>query len=197
MNSPITVDLNGSLAIRARAGGEGPQSTTELILSNSTRTGDPLRFNTNRQYLDRALRLGFREFWLCGADVAACGRDAHRAYVWAVLSQDGAVPHDDSTTRIESPPDSAPPAAPSVPRRTPLPHHRAQSPATSEVDPTHPPEPAQPPSPFAQIEILRATLRQALQQTGELLATLKRPKKQPRLVESTLASLRELQTSGV
>ena len=52
-NLPVTVDLNGAAAIRAQSD-EG-QQPTEVFLSSSTASGEAIRFNTNRRYLDRAL----------------------------------------------------------------------------------------------------------------------------------------------
>ena len=45
-NAPVTVDLNGQVAVRAR-GPEG-DATTELVLSRSSYGGTPVRFQTNR-----------------------------------------------------------------------------------------------------------------------------------------------------
>ena len=43
---------------------------------------------------------------------------------------------------------------------------------------------------------LKQSLRETLTQTSELIRTLKRQKKQSRLVDSTLKSLKELQQAG-
>ena len=48
-------------------------------------------------------------------------------------------------------------------------------------------------SPVEQAEALRDSLKEALGKTRELIRALKRQKKQTRAVESTLASLRQLQ----
>ena len=61
-NAPVTVDLNGVVAIRAIA--EDQSNPTELVLSNSRRIGDELRFNTDRKFLTRAAELGFRDIQL-------------------------------------------------------------------------------------------------------------------------------------
>ena len=47
-----------------------------------------------------------------------------------------------------------------------------------------------------QAETLKASLREALAETTELARALKRHRKRAKIVESTLASLRELQTTG-
>ena len=51
----------------------------------------------------------------------------------------------------------------------------------------------EPVSPLAAAEALRDSLKQSLVCTRELIASLRKRKKQSRLVESTLASLRQLQ----
>jgi hypothetical protein len=38
--------------------------TTELLLTNATLSGQPLRIDMNREFLARALKLGFRELQL-------------------------------------------------------------------------------------------------------------------------------------
>ena len=48
-----------------------------------------------------------------------------------------------------------------------------------------------------QAETLRDSLQESLSQSRELIAALKRQKKQSRLMKSTLASLRQLQTVEV
>jgi hypothetical protein len=72
-NAPVTVDLNGRVAVRAR--GEEPQPT-ELILARSGYTGAPVRFSTNREYLGRALALGLGTIHIAGGGSA--GRRAGR-----------------------------------------------------------------------------------------------------------------------
>ncbi len=47
--------------------------------------------------------------------------------------------------------------------------------------------------PLAQAEALRDSLRDVLLKTGDLIATLKRQRRQTKIVQSTLASLKELQ----
>ena len=49
-------------------------------------------------------------------------------------------------------------------------------------------------SPLEQAEALRDSLKDALDKTRDLIRVLKRQKKTSRIVESTLASLRQLQT---
>jgi hypothetical protein len=52
------------------------------------------------------------------------------------------------------------------------------------------------PTPIEQAVALKVSLRETLSATNELIRTLKRQKKQSRLVASTLQSLKELQVAG-
>jgi hypothetical protein len=199
-NQPVTLDLNGEVVVRAK--GEDKQPVTELALVNSTRSGDVIRMNTNRVLFARALSLGFRQVRFIAADQPAFCRDESRTYVWAPLGVDGAVKSAKNTNRIESPHRPAPRGvakAKPIARRTTPPmtetnsntngngngHKRAVPTAASEAETT---------SPIEQAEALRDSLKDALDKTRDLIRTLKRQKKQSRIVESTLASLRQLQT---
>jgi hypothetical protein len=99
-NHPVTVDLDGTVAIRARA--ETQRQPTELLLSNSTCSGAPMRINTNREYLVRAVKLGFDRVHLYTPKVLVMCRDEHRCYVWALLSPDSAIPPSMDAIRIAS-----------------------------------------------------------------------------------------------
>ncbi len=100
-NLPITVDLNGTVAIRAKSASR--PKPTELILANSTPIGEPMRINMNRQYLARAVKLGFDEVQLYNPKVPVSCRDEYRSYVWALLSPTSAIPPADDVIRVESP----------------------------------------------------------------------------------------------
>ena len=97
----ITLDMNGQIAIRAR-GDDQPQPT-ELLLSQSERFGDPLRINTDRRYLARALRLGVRELLFYAANAPVQCTDETRHYLWAVLEPDSAIKPSAKAIRIAAP----------------------------------------------------------------------------------------------
>ena len=195
-NEPVTLDLNGEVVVRAK--GEDKQPLTELALVNSIRSGDVIRMNTNRGLLARALALGFRQLRFMAPDQPAFCRDENRAYVWAPLGVDGAIPSAKNTNRIESPRQSAPEA---VAKATPT--TRRQVPPMTESNNNGNGRKSAAPAPateaengsaIEQAEALRDSLKDTLDKTRELIRTLKRHKKQSRIVESTLASLRQLQT---
>ena len=54
LNSPATIDMNGKVAIRARASDQS--QITELVLDRSSYAGPAIRINTNRNFLKRAIR---------------------------------------------------------------------------------------------------------------------------------------------
>lgn len=60
--SPVTVDLNGCVTVRAEE--ENHSNPTELVRCNLRWIGDGVVFNTNRNFLNRAAELGFREIYL-------------------------------------------------------------------------------------------------------------------------------------
>ena len=61
-SAPVTVDLNGVVAIRA-ADEEGSKAV-DLVLDNSRYDGNRLRFQADRSYLLRAIQLGSRDVYL-------------------------------------------------------------------------------------------------------------------------------------
>ena len=97
----VTLDMNGQIAIRAR--GEDQPQPTELLLSQSERVGDPLRISTDRRYLARALRLGFRELLFYAANAPVQCTDETRHYLWAVLEPDSAIKPSAKAIRIAAP----------------------------------------------------------------------------------------------
>ena len=82
-NGPVTLDLNGAVVVRAKST-EQP-APTDLVLRNSRRWGAELKVSSNREFLKRALRLGFREIHFRDDEAPAFCRDARRGYVWALL----------------------------------------------------------------------------------------------------------------
>jgi len=99
-NHPVTVDLNGSVAIRAK--GEGQDQPTELVLSKSNRFGKPVRLNTNRRFLAHAIKLGFRTMHIFGPESPVLCQDQHRSYVWALLASSSAIKPSKDAIRIET-----------------------------------------------------------------------------------------------
>jgi len=200
LNQSVTVDLNGQVVLRARA--EGSKVPTELVLNRSTASGENLRFVTNRQYLARAIKLGFRELCLYGNESPAQAVSDNRDYVWALLSADEAIKPNGKAVRIASddgqPPSCSPVPSPSIRRVTAMSKSTIpQNPAADEAANGNGNGNGQVDASSAtdlieQAEALRSTLRTATSQVSELISALKQQKKTTKSVQSALATLRQL-----
>lgn len=99
-NSPVTVELNGSIAVRAK--GQTAAQPTELVLARSAWSGQPVRMQMNRMYLARAFELGFSELDFFEPQSPIVARGGTRSYVWAPLDPDSAIQPADDAVRIVS-----------------------------------------------------------------------------------------------
>ena len=202
-NLPVTVDLNGSVAIRAK--GEMPSPPTELVLCRSTLSGAPIRVNTNRNFLARALKLGFRELLFHSPKTPVLCQDDNRRYAWAVLDHDSAIASTTDAVRILSS-DAAPAVSainhnPKTPRRKiSMPRCRPQPNGHVADSEPSPPEsngcsaPLPETDLLEQAQTLKVSLGDALAKTNALIVAIKGQEKQRRIMRSTLASLRQLQS---
>jgi hypothetical protein len=198
-NRPITLDLNGQVLIRGRAADQS--RATELTLSNSRLEGDPITINSNREYLLRALRLGFREVLLYGNEQPALCDDGRRKLVWALLTPGAAIPSGPDLIRIAS---TQRPAG----GASGQPQKRRRKTTVSEPTPQSTPTGEKPAAKanrstahakatsIEQAIVFRDSLRAAVVQANELIRSLKRQKREARLVQTTLASLKQLQNVG-
>src|SRR4051812_3715570 len=75
-HAPITLDLNSHVVVRALDAVQ--ETTTEVVLTNSTVAGKPVRVQMHRQLLARALQLRFREIWIPDASKPLVCRDSER-----------------------------------------------------------------------------------------------------------------------
>ncbi|HEY5314386.1 MAG TPA: hypothetical protein VIK18_17770 [Pirellulales bacterium] len=203
LHDPVTIELNGRVAIRAR--GEEQTRPTELVLTDSSYSGDAVAINTNRKFLARALKLGFAEFCFFSPNSPALCDDGSRQYLWALLEPVDAIKASDDALRIESPGQRH--TATSVhfkhrrttitmPAKTsepPVEQPTEQAPAEKPRRRSKPAASAIAGSPIDQAIALRTALRAAAGQTNELIRSLKRQKRQTKLVASTLESLKALQ----
>ena len=201
-NFPITLDVNGSVAIRAKASDQ--PRPTELVLANSAASGEPIRINMNRQFLARAVKLGFNEVHLYTPKVPAMCRDDRRRYVWALLNPESAIPPADDVIRITSaaagqdtPTTNRKPRRrePTMPRSTT--NGNGQGKATGRTSAQAATNDKPDDQGFdvliEQAEAVKTSLRDSLSKTSELISALKRHRKQSRAVQTALVSLRRLQ----
>jgi len=220
-NPRVTLDLNGSVALLARGATASP--VTQVILSNSQRQGDEVRLDTDREFLVRAAELGFREFELREPDSPVVCRDERRIYLWSTMNEMPAIVVGPDTVRLESPVATVTPHR--LTRHLPEPrrHHQPNQERTTTKMPrnriaetlagasppeqnssppsTEPADPAEQSNSFAAVlheaEAVKTSLRAAHSQVNRLIAALKRHRRQSKLMQTTLASLRQLQSLEV
>jgi hypothetical protein len=212
-NSPITLDLNGHVSVRAR--GAGDKTSTEVILSRSTSSGKAIRFAGNRQYLARALELGLREGHFTTADTPVLFSDDRRTYVWMGFARADALAPQDNDIRIDSGSGSPVPAN-TLPqtRNEPM---KQQTPVASAAETTNGNGHAangngqdighadagtgnsQAPTAgsfgalLQEAQELQESLRQALGRSNRLAASLKQYRRTTKSLQTTLANLRQLE----
>ena len=194
---PVTVELNGHVAIRGKAADDSPP--TELILSHSRLHGEPVRWQTNRKLLTRAVRLGFRDVCLTDPESPAMCDDGQRQFVWAVLNSKCAIPSQADAVRIESPASGVPSAVRKSPRSPSRDNTRSKNLPVTDSQRTPAAEPVSADTtPITSLiddaEALKTSLRDLLGKTKALVLGLKRQRRQSRLMRSTLNSLKQLQT---
>ena len=193
LNHPVTMDLNGHVAVRSRDADE--PTVTELVLQHSERQGPPVRLSLNRQYLFRAMELGFREVAICSPDRPMVCDDGRRQFVWGVLDKSATLPPSNAATTISSPDVDTPDrsrsltvAAVSLDSGAPEPVNRIAT-VSITSDRSRPEIDL-----ISQVEAVRNGLRTTLQSVSTLLTAVRQQRKQSRLMKSTLASLKQLQT---
>ena len=194
-NRPVTVDLNGDVAIRAQA--EDQSVPTELLLTNSSQSGEGIRFNTNRDFLARAMKLGFRDVRLYGVEAPAFCCDQNRQYLWALLGKDGTIQPNENAIRIESPhvDDVSDSPKPNSQRKRPtMSQSKNNQNGKGRSNGTGNDDRAGVESLIDQAEAVKASLRETLTSMSEMIALLRKHRKQSKTVQTALASLRQLQS---
>lgn len=199
LHSPVTLDLNGRVLVRARESQKG--RPTEVELGSSSLAGVPVTFCSDRRYVERALRLGFRDVLVYGPESPVLCRDDRRRYLWALLGKESIVPRCDDPVRIEAPrgparPRASNPQPSEAPVTVPINNKivastTAATPSDAKTVKRARTQPAA--STTEQAVALRDTLRSIARQAGELARSLKQQRRQARIVATTLASLKELQ----
>jgi len=140
------------------------------------------------------LDLGFRTLHFYGPDKPVLCQNDHRSYVWMLLSPEGAIKPTEDTVRIESPADAAQSQTNTTrPAKETI---LAKSPQASSNNGSHSTTPSSTEELIDTAEQLKASLRDTLGKTNELIGGLKRHRKEAKIVRSTLDSLRQLQTVG-
>jgi len=196
-DKPLTVDLNGQVCLRARDSRQGRIS--EVVLARSEYTGRPVRFSVNRQFLARVLQLGFDEVHVQNADSPLLCQDNQRTFVVMPLPKAGCIAPTEDALRVVSAQEEQqpPPTSPERKKTTmPSPSSNVNGHAAEHHNPRVLPAEngnISAGSVIAEAQALKDTLRDAYGRVNRLVAALKRQKKQSKLVQTTLASLKQLQ----
>lgn len=202
--SPVTVDLNGRVSLRAKEE-EQPQAT-EVVLTGSQVTGPPVCFHSDRRFLARAGALGMTEISVAKADVPIVSKDSTRTYVWVPLTTSLIIPPSDNAIRITTQEDSSIPQPHRERTRSPMPSPHTNGNGHAPTDnhgngAAHDQDSSQSGGSslgalIAEAQALKDVMQKAFSQSSRFVIALKRHRKQSRLVASTLASLRQLQQIG-
>ena len=191
IDAPVTIDLNGKVCVRAsEANGSRP---TELVLARSNYNGPPIRLVSDRRLLAHAARLGPISIGFAGSDRPIVVRGEDRIYAWQPLSEHAALAPSPDAIRVTSTSLLALPVAPAG---------RLPAPRTPVVTTPIALVPADEPGTglaalIREAESLHATLTDAKTRSHRLIAALRRHRKQSRLVQDTLKSLRQLNLRDV
>jgi hypothetical protein len=196
VNAPVTVELNGQVAVRARGESGGP--ATELVLSRSAYTGAATKVATDRRLLARAMGLGFTDIEVSGPAAPLVCRDGPRTFAWQPLAEAAVIEASDDVQRITSAAAEARRAA-----RSETSADGAGATRRRGDRPAAGPGPADP-SPgvgaagaglaglIAEAEALAAGLGEARARAGRLAGALRRHRRRERQLAATLAALRQL-----
>jgi len=206
LNGPATLDLNGRVAVRARASDQG--SITELILTRSSYTGTPVRISANRVFLARAVRLGLAHVEISDAESPVVVRDRHRVLCFQPLDKESAIPPSDDVTRVESTSSGSRPVSISAandPGVSPMPSENPLAKPSLQTDGRPEAQVTTGESPSSggltaliqEAEALNEVLTDARARSGRLIAALRRYRRRERLVSNTLASLKALKLQDV
>jgi hypothetical protein len=212
----ITLDLGQEIVVRAN--GQSKQ-TTDVVLTRSKLEGKHLRLCLGRGLFARALELGIERFSFSGADKAVLGQGKDRTYVWVPLSPNLAVEPSADCRRIEAAESSAPSVG--KPHRDSAGHANGNGDAHASVNGNetqgvaasgngngHRVAPhssrtkraskaATTISILEESQKLREQARDLARGLNDMIKTIKTHRRQSRLVETTLSSLRQLKGLGV
>lgn len=195
-NSPTTVDLNGSVALRAKASTE--PALVELVLTNSHREGAAIRFSTDRKYFARAMKLGFRTFEVASDVSPVCCRDGNRTYLWALLNKEGIISSAADAIRIESQSQSSA-AHSNLTLSQRMSMSRTSEPTATDrcsaaaSDAANDSDNISVAELIASAEKTRTTLRTSMSAVTTLVSQLKQHHKRTKSLRKVLSSIRDLQ----
>jgi hypothetical protein len=182
---PVTVDLNGSIAIRAK--GAAQAQATELVLKRSRVTGPGLRLVLDRTHLNRARKLGFDAISIVAPTRPVVCRNGAKTFVAMPLDEKLAIAPSEDVLRVG---DSA--------AAVPMPKTTKQSAAPLVTSGRSIPSAAQKtPAParglIEESIAIQNDLRNLLGRVRGQSALVRKERRQHKLLKSTLDSLKQLQ----
>jgi hypothetical protein len=187
--SPITLELGSPPAVRAGDPQRG--AVQEAVLASSTTSGPHVRLCMDRRLLRRALQLGFTAMQVFKADQPLVCRDDRRTYVWMPFTEKAALPPSPAAVRVQEPTAAEPNPSPPTERRTePMPaNSNGQGPPEGRDGAN---SPASLLDPIAEAEALRGLLHEAASRSARLVAALKQQRRQTRVLQQAVQSIRQL-----
>jgi hypothetical protein len=194
---PVTIELGREVLLRSFD--QNQSKVTELVLNGSRREGEPLTWSTDRRYLLRALELGFRQVQLTGGEGIVWCQGDQSQYLWMPLGPEQAIKSSENCIRVDSGQPTAAPSQPAPSTVSAQPKPRRKPAVTSLPEPAattsktnRKMRPLSTGTAIEQAIALRDTLKAAANQSNDLARSLKRQYRENQVVQSTLASLREL-----
>lgn len=202
-NQAVTFDCNGRIAVRAKTDDTQP---TEIILTNSTKTGEDVTICLSRRNLASVAAMGFDQIYLYGKENAVLARDDHRSYLFMPLHNQSAIQPSDDCLKIPSPFSSRSscsyprPYTPTVPM-----NNQSPVPATMPAQTTTPSQQVPQPvrrrrqtsktggSVLEQATAVREQLRNSLSGVKDLIRALKTERRSQKSLKLALDSLKQLQ----
>ena len=205
----VTMDVGSTIAVRAKT---IDTQAAEIILTNSSKTGDEVTICLNRRNLVSAARMGFDRMFLFGKGNAVLARDEQRGYVFMPLeSHVQAVKPSGDCLKIPSPVSSQPSASDPRPHTPNVSMNNHPSPsAVSAASPAAQPAAQQETNQSVrrrrrtgkssgvldQAIAVREQLRVALSGVNELIRTLKADRRSQKSLQQALDSLKQLRSAA-
>jgi hypothetical protein len=195
---PVTVDLNGTVALRAKSASQA--QATELVLARSRFTGPATRFVMDRMHLSRARKLGFTGIDIVSPSRPLVFRNGKSMYVTMPGEEKSAIPPSDDVLRVGEPVrTSVANAKAPIPESLKMPAAARtvrMANANRKTVVAHPKRSSSTPSPIEEAVAIQADLRAVLGRVRGLSALIRRQRQHHRLVKQTLDSLKQLQGVG-
>jgi len=179
---PITLDLKDTICIRARAADS--EAVVELALTGSHCEGPPIRLSFNRNFLRRALQLGFKQLSVGKPEGPVVFSDKDRSYLFIPFEPRTALPPaTDSPASTKPEPPRRQPNVPASPNnQAPPSNGTASNERVQTIEEI-----------LTEAEALRTAWQDSLTRLSKIIASLKQHRKQSRAVKAAMQSLRQLQ----